>query len=305
MAVSNLKMPPFSTTLMGVVRGVLDHYGIGMSDAMAFGGSGHAFLINIHDELCPSGPYCWKYDWFCRLLRNLGLEMVDLGFFGKDSSAGERASVERRIRESLEAGLPCSLLNMENQLITGYDDRTFFTFQPWGDKCGGFPPATLTYGTWAELKDEVHASFFAFKELAKNDDATIVRDSLRSAVDLFQHPEEYSLERYGVGLKAYDNWLRAVAGGHGAQHGNWWNATVWSECRQMASGFFGELGRKPGPTVGPAQELSRAYEGIAGLLGRISSKEMPADEKSGIITDLRKQERAAIDRVRELLALLG
>ena len=46
---------------MGVVKGAMDYSGIKTSDARAFGGSGHAFLINVHRQLCPSGPHCWDY----------------------------------------------------------------------------------------------------------------------------------------------------------------------------------------------------------------------------------------------------
>ena len=51
MHLANLGIPPFNTTLMGVVKGTLDHYGLQVSDAMAFGLSGHAFIVNIHKEL--------------------------------------------------------------------------------------------------------------------------------------------------------------------------------------------------------------------------------------------------------------
>jgi len=304
MKIDNLKMPPFNTTLMGVVKGVLDYYGLETSPAMAFGGSGHAFLINIHDELCPSGPYCWKYDRFYKLLANLGLEMVDLGFFGPDSTVAQRAEIERKVKDCLDKGMPCSLMNMENQLITGHDDKALFTCQPWGDKCGGFPPATLTFGTWQELKDEVHINFFVFNKLAKKDDATTVKDSLRLAIDLFDHPEQYNWPRYGIGPKAYDNWLKAVAAGHGAKHGNWWNASVWSECRSMAAAYFAELSGKFRKAAGPALELSAAYKEIAGLLEKAANKEMPSDEKSRILTDLKAKELAAIAKVRSLLPLL-
>ena len=48
MKIDNLTMPPLNTTLMGVVKGVLDCYEIEVSSARVFGVSAHAFLINIH-----------------------------------------------------------------------------------------------------------------------------------------------------------------------------------------------------------------------------------------------------------------
>jgi hypothetical protein len=289
---------------MGVVKAVLDYYHLDSSEAWAFGGSGHAFLINIHEHICPSGPYCWKYDGFQRLLRNLGLEMTDLGFFHKGSTPEERAAVELKLKQSLDAGIPCSLANMEHQVISGYDDKAFFTAQPWGDCCGGFPPATLTFGTWPELKDETHVNFFTFGKLAPADDKTIVRDSLRYALDLFRCPEKHGFEHYGIGPSAYENWTRAVAE-HGSSHGNCWNGTVWSECRAMASGYFSEVGQKFQPVAGQTRELSNAYREIADLLSKAADKEMEPAGKVALIADAKDKETRAITQIESLLAALS
>ena len=305
MKLESLSQGRLNTTMMGVVKAVLDFYHIESTEAWAFGGSGHAFLVNVHDEICPSGPYCWKYDGFQRLLRNLGLEMTDLGFFDKSSKPEERARVEQKLKQSLDSGNPCSLTNMENQVISGYDDKAFFTAQPWGDCCNGFPPATLTFGKWPEFKDEIHVNFFTFRKLAPADDRTTVRDSLRYALDLFRHPEKHSFERYAIGLNAYDNWTRGVATGHGSSHGNWWNATVWSECRAMASSYFAEVGRKFGTVAGQAQELNTAYREIADLLSKVSDKTMDPAGKAALLTETKDKEARAITQVESLLEKLG
>jgi len=300
MELANLKMPPFNTTLMGVVKGVLDYYGSGLSPAMAFGGSGHAFLINIHEEVCPSGPYVWKNDRFQALLRNLGLETVSLGFFHSGSTSAERAAVEQKLKDNLAQGLPCSLCNLENQLIYGLDEQRFFTAQPW-PKNPDFPPKTLTFSTWAEFGNECHASFFSFKKLPKQDRNVIIRDSLTYAVDLFENPRKHSCEHYGIGPEAYDNWLKAVETGKANPHGNWWNATVWSECRAMAAAFFAEIAERYPDSASALRALSADYKEISDRLARVSDKKVPDDEKSPIIRDLKTRELAAISRVKELV----
>jgi hypothetical protein len=121
MRIQGLAALPSHTTLMGVVKGALNRHGTGVDDPTVFGASGHAFLINIHQQLCPSGPYCWKREARICLIRNLGLELHDLGFFSPQNTMEERAAVEKQLKESLAEGIPCSLLNLENQLITGYD----------------------------------------------------------------------------------------------------------------------------------------------------------------------------------------
>jgi len=303
MELNSLKQPPFNTTLMGVIKGVLDYYGIEASNALTYGGTGHAFLINIHEELCPSGPYCWKYEGFYKLLRNLGLEMTDLGFFHPGNSPEERERVERTVRDYLDQGLACSLLNDENQLIYGYDDTHLLTARPWPMN-PDFPPATLTLGSWQELGKAIHITFFVFRKLPKQDDLTIAQDGLRYAMDLFRTPENYSREHYGIGLRAYENWIKA-APEHGASHGNWWNATVWSECRAMAADYFSEIAQKwPGKAAGPALELSAAYRKISDLLSQVSRKDMAVEEKVRILQELQKQEASAVQKIGEFSHLL-
>jgi hypothetical protein len=305
MKIEHLRMYPFSTTLMGVLKGVLDYYGIKTSDALAFGGSGHAFLINIHEQICPSGPYCWNYDTFYELVQKLGVEMTDLGFFHAGSSPDEKSRVEGKLKEYLDGGLPCSFCNMENQVIYGYARDKFLLARPW-PKPMEITPATLTMGAWEEFGKEVHVNFFVFKKLAKKDDATIIRDSLRYAVELFRNPEKHSQAHYGIGPRAYDNWARAVEAGHGSSHGNWWNATVWSECRKMASRYFLEIsGKTKGDVRAQANELGRNYKQISELLEKIGSKEMAAAEKVRIVGELKQQELNAVRRIEEFLKVFN
>ncbi len=304
MRLKNLSQPPYQTTLLGVVKGALDYHGIRLTDAAAFGGSGHAFLINVHEEVCPSGPYCWKHDEFWPLVRNLGLDVEDLGFFTADSSPAERAAVESKLLAALDAGLPCAVQNMENQLIAGHEDGGFLLLRPW--ECAPeVTPAALSFGTWAEFGNEVHASFFILRKTAPAPADKTLRDSLRWACDLFFKPENYGFERYGVGPRAYDNWARAVEKGLGGSHGNWWNAEVWSESRAMASAWFHALAETERPTRAElARLLSGDYADIAELLKSIGDKTMPVPEKVATIAELKARELRAVGHIQTYLAVM-
>ena len=301
MRLENLNQPPFNTTLMGVLRGVLDYYRIQATDAELYAGSGHAFLINIHDQLCPSGPYVWKYEGLYPLLRNLGIEMTDLGFFHSGSPPEERARVEQALRAALDADQPCSLANMEHQLIHGYDDDGLLVARPWPGCAENITPKRLTWGTWQEFGKECHVNFFTFKQLARQDGGKILRDALHYALELGRQPEKYECERYGIGPHAWANWLAAIPE-HGASHGNWWNATVWSECRARAADWFAEVaGRHEGSAAATGRDLSGAYREIADLLARAASKELPPDEKASIVQDLAEKEATTLTKI-DLLA---
>ncbi len=303
--IPNLKMYPFETTLMGVLKGVAESFDIAISDAWLFGGSGHAFLINIHEQLCPSGPYVWNYEPFYNLVRNLGISMKDLGFFSAGSTPDERGKVEEVLKSSIDAGTPCSLLNMENQLISGYDNTHFIVQKPWPKVDLPFAPQTLTFQTWKELGNEVHINFFTFLKIERADDETIIKESLSHAVDITRSPDRYRLEHYYIGLDAYDAWIKAIKDGYGASHGNWWNGTVWWECREMASKYFSEIASKyQGKISKKATELSNQYKRLAVLLNKAKDKKLADNEKIKTLQEAQKTEKSCLNKIEELLNAL-
>jgi len=298
--IPNLKMYPFNTTLIGVLKGVFDYFRIPVSDPWLFGGSGHAFVINIHEELCPSGPYVWNYKTFFELVRKLGVEMKDLGFFHPKSAPDEIKEIEEILRRNIDENVPCSLLNLENQLVSGYNDTQFIVQQPWAKV--DFPPKTLTFQTWEELGKEFHVSFFSFAQTEATDERTIIRDSLSYAVDLAKNPARYRSEHYYIGLEAYDTWVKAVEAGHGPSHGNWWNGTVWWECREMASKYFSEIASKlQGEVSEIAMDLSKRYGDVATFLDKARNKELADAKKIKVILEAKKAEEACVNEIKEFL----
>ena len=225
--------------------------------------------------------------------------MTPLGFFAESSTPEERSAVEARMREALDRGAPCFLVNMEYQLITGYDETGFLTAQPWPQL--DFPPAHLTFGTWSELTGGIHMDFNIVDAAPPADRAAAVAASLRYAADLWRQPERHSGPPYGAGARAYDNWEAAVRAGHGGSHGNWWTATVWSECRTMAGQYLAEVA----PILPlDAEALAEEYAAIGELLQRAADKELPAEPKLTLLTEARGREAACIDRIEALLPRL-
>jgi len=291
-------------TLMGVLRGVTDYYGISVTTPMLYGLTGHAFLINIHEALCPSGPYCWNRAPFFRLARNIGLDIRDLGFFSPASPPSERATVESTVRSCLDRRVPCSLINMESQLITGFDRTGFLTTQPWAPHVD-FPQKHITFGTWEELGEEIHMNVFTFTKTEAAEPKQAVVDAATYAVDLHENSCSHTSPSYGIGPSAYGNWIDAVKNGAGESHGNWWNGTVWAECREMAGAFFWEIAETIPEAASPAQRLSDAYSAIGKDLERASSKEMPAEEKVPLLEHAMQRETACIDDLRDLVRRLA
>ena len=304
MRVDNLQQPPYDTSLMGVVKGALDHLGLKSSPAEAFVVSGHAFLINIHEELCPSGPYVWNIEPFMRLVGNLGLRMECLGTAMPASAPAEKAALEGRVREAMDDGAVCSLMNLDNQLLLGYDDEGFVAAQPWSAPAADSTPARLTYGTWVEYQAGPPLTFFKF---TPGDAApkSAVNDALAFALDVWANSETLAHDHYALGAAAYANWLGAIDAGDADEHGNWWNAVVWAECRERAGDYFqsvaasefeGAIDRQG------ARLLAVDYRALSRLLYRASDKTASAAQKHQLVGKARDLEARCVDRIAELCA---
>ncbi len=296
-----LEQPPYHTTMMGVAKGALDYYGITRTPGEAFMLSGHAFLMNVHEELCPSGPYLWRYDRFFELLTNLGLAMQNVGSLTPTADPGRRAALEERLRGAIDAGAVCSLLNMEHQLLLGYDGDGFTLAQPWGaDR--SMTPARLSFGSWREFRDGPPVTFFTLTTCPPRPESA-VSDAMDFALDLWRHPERYTDAPYAAGARAYDTWLDALDGGHDDGVGNWWNALVWAECRARAADFLQDLSEDDAPEPfadGTAGWLAARYRSVSELLNRAADKTASVDDKRRLIAEARAVEASCIDRISEV-----
>lgn len=297
----NIKQGPNHSTLMGVIKGVSDHFSMDLSQPMLYGLTGHGFMINIHKELCTSGPYCYDLKSFTELLRNIGIEMTDHGFFSDKSTLEERQHIEKILKEHLDQNKPCAIVNLEYQLVSGYDNTGFFTSQPWSND---FPPSHLTYETWDEIKDDIHMCVFTFDQIKEKNMKDRVKAALQFAVALHQTPKDYTNAPYYTGLEAYDVFIKAVSDGHGGGQGNRWNATVWGECRNMASAFFDELKGIYPNLKDMFSSLSHDYKLIGESLIKLSESSLPIGPRVEVLKDIKETERLAIEKIEGIIEKL-
>ena len=300
MRIADLQQPPCNASLMGVVKGTLDHYGLGSSEAEAFVLSGHAFVINIHEELCPSGPYCWRNFRFVELLRNLGLRLEELATVPPNAGRADRERVEKLVRDCLDQGALCSVLNLDHQLALGYDDGGFILAQPWGEPGADTTPARMSFGTWQEYGFGPPTTFFRLTHDERRPDATAVDAALDFAVDAWRAPAQFAEEGYGFGADAYGNWLSAIDAGHAGEHGNWWNAVVWGECRERAGDYFQAIAASEyggGVDQQLARELAVDYRALAKLLLRASDKSATDADKRRFVAEARDLDAGCTERI--------
>lgn len=294
--------PPYNTSFMGVLHAASEHYEMGLSTEEVFGATGHAFMMNVHEALCPSGPYVWDHAPVYRLARNIGLQVADLGSVHGESSSEERRELEGRIRNCLDEGVLCGIVNMDHQLIRGYDARGLDLCEPWGSM--NMTPPRLTFGSWVEMGDELHAGAYSIAPCDRVDQLQAAKEALRFAVEISEYPDRYAHEHYGIAGNAYEKWIGAIEDGHGGGHGAWWNGTVWGECRCHAARYLRSIAAWAPSAAGQAEDLADVYDHISNALIAAAEKEMPPDEKVRLLRTARDQEAQAVRSIPGLITAL-
>ncbi len=148
-----LRLTPGWTTHMCCLKSCLDYLDLHISRAWLFGGTGHAFVLNVHEELCPSGPTAWNTSMLFKLAPNLGYRHKGLAVWR--GQAGEGFPGRQReafdlVRDAIDRGLPCYGWQMQvpdYYLITGYDDVGYYYAGP-GAEEGAGPLPWEKLATW-------------------------------------------------------------------------------------------------------------------------------------------------------------
>jgi len=248
---------------LGCIKGCLDYLNLDVSDAWLFGATGHAFVLNVHEVVCPSGPTAWKTEMLANLGKNIGYE-VD-GVFGM-KSAGDFAEKQKLawefVKSAIDQGLPCygwELDIPEFYVVYGYDDAGYYFSGPGCDEGKGPKP-------WQELGEtEIGViEMYSVKPGETADDVQAVKEALAFALEYATSPAKWIFAKYKAGLAGYDNWIRALEGGTADGFGMAYNAAVWSECRGYAVLFLREArGRLDGRAAAAFDEAIKQYQVVA------------------------------------------
>jgi hypothetical protein len=244
-ALENLRWSPQWVSHLGCIKGCLDYLGLDISNAWLFGGTGHAFVINLHEEVCPSGPTAWKAEMLFKLGRNLGYDLDGvIGFKRNEDFAAVQRKAWDHVREKIDQGLPCygwELEIPEFYVVCGYDDGGYYFSGPGCDEGKGPKP-------WQELGDTGIGvvEMYSVSPGQAADDATTVREAMGFALEHATSPGKWIHDGYRAGLAGYDNWIAAVEEGTASALGMAYNAAVWAECRSYAAQFLREAQERIG-----------------------------------------------------------
>jgi hypothetical protein len=314
----NLKWSPKWVTHLGCVKGCLDYLGIEITDAWLYGGIGHAFVINISEDSCPSGPTAWKTQMLYELAPNLGYQIE--GVFG---SKYQRNLIDLQkeawdfARQSIDEGYPvyCWEVDIpEFYVIYGYDEDGYYYSGP--NTGEGKGPKL-----WKELGDTGIGivELYNLKPVSAKADSEVVKDSIRKTLKHASNPPDWIFKNYASGLKGFDTWIQGLESGKANRFGMGYNAEVWGECRGFAVEFLKEAkGRVDGPSNSLFDEAIEHYQVVADRLAKVSEnypwtpvggpQVIPVDEQCqaavGWLKEARDDEAAGLKTLEMLLTAL-
>lgn len=294
---------------MGCQHGCSEYLELDISRAWIFGGTGHAFAINVHEELCPSGPTAWKVGQVDHLAANIGylVEGVTGHVSERDFEAKQKIAWAL-VAGCIDTGMPCygwELAIPEWYVITGYDEGGYYFSGPGADEAQmPLDPEKLARTGIGWL------SVHCVVPCRPSPDEEIVTAAIEFALD--HAAGEYCHENYSAGLAAFELWASALESGKANRFGAGYNGECWRECRAMAAEFLREAKERVGREAGLFDEALQHYEAVADALSRVVARipfEMAADEAATVqdaeAAAMLREAKAAEEKGLEALRRLG
>ncbi|NQS91626.1 MAG: hypothetical protein HQ574_04390 [Chloroflexi bacterium] len=238
--IPNLVWTPTWTSLVGCIHGCLKYLDIAPNLSWLFGGTGHAFIINMsQDGSCPSGPTAWNTTQFYNLGSNLGY--IIEGMFEDKRKPGWKENQQKIwgfVKTALDGDLPVigwELAIPEWYVINGYDEVGYYFSGPGGETRANPKP-------WHELGNSGIGLLEILKLTSSQpaENGKIIKDALSFAIQFNHGSTEWVLPEYRAGRDAYQVWIDAVRSGKAVLMGHAYNAAVWEECRRNGLAFLQE-----------------------------------------------------------------
>jgi hypothetical protein len=304
---------------MGCLKGCLDYLGLDITNGWLYGGTGHAFVINMHEVVCPSGPTAWKTAMLFEQGKNLGYEIV--GVVGAQGTKDDFSELQRRAweftRKAIDAGLPVygwELEIPEFYVVHGYDEIGYY-YSGVGADDGKGPKSWRELGVSSIGMVEMYRLSLAEPQ----PDAVVVRSALKKALQHAANPQEWIFENYASGLKGFDLWIKALETGKADRFGMGYNVEVWRECRGHAVSFMKEAKKRLDGQAGARfDEGAEHYRVVAERLTQVAEiypfdaasdgQVIPRDEDSQtaieLLREARRAEAAGLWVLEEIIAQL-
>ena len=248
------------------LQGCLDYLGAGLSYSWLCGGTGHAFIINIHAEVDVQGTNDWGPQMLFELAPNLGYRCAGLRELGPSPAqdlAAQRREARKLIERYIDQGKPCygfcvDPANPDYSPICGYDGQGYY-YSAIGYAEPTGPIAWENLGTmwidWVEV--------YGVERCEPASDEVVVREALRMALRFAEGPAEWIRPKARSGLAAFAVWADYLESGEAILLHHDWNLQVWLDCRETAVAFLGEAKLRLGKAKGQFDAATQSYRVVA------------------------------------------
>ena len=235
-----LRAEPLWMTRVGGLIGAAKYLKLDASPAWIYGATGHAFALNIHEVVCPSGPTAWCAEKCDELAANIGIVVEDYSQFkGSGDFAAGQERIWRNVCAAIDVGLPAfgwELDVPEWYVVRGYDADGHYLF---ADLSGG--SAKTHYTKLGDTGIGV-TSIRVVKRGKPAEDRVAVREALLFAIE--HAAGKHSRELWRSGLPGYETWIKALSANKAEGSGQAYNAQCWAECRRNAVAFLEEAAKR-------------------------------------------------------------
>lgn len=284
--IEGLRQKPMWITHLGCIKGCLEYLDIDISDAWLFGGTGHAFILNICEPVGPCGPTAWNTEKLLKLGENIGYTVERVRGFKSDSDLDEKQKEAwAQVRQAINQGAPCYGWELEYPdffVIYGYDDKGYYFIDPQCDSGKGPKP-------WEELGkgNTGILEVYTVKPGKSADPVKVVKDAFKFALEHAEgrYKPTWIDRKFETGVAGFDYWIKTLKEGKANRFGMAYNAAVWCECRTFAVEFLKEAKQRIGEESVPLfDEAIGHYEVVAQNLRKVTEifPFPPKDEIKGI-----------------------
>ncbi len=222
--------------------------------------SGYAFMLSVHEVVCPSGPTMFDWGSLLHGVHILGrtthvfrTSQCHGGDFTTDLSREHCKQAYEFVSQEISEGRPCVMFGAyvpEFAVAIGVDDGKYIV-KSFKEVIGEEQPP-IPYDA-LEAPGGVYVLAFPGKtELPR---LWGIRHAIGHAVQLLLCPTAHSLWRFG--LKGYDMWIKALKEDIAIPFGNAYNAQCYANSRRLARDF---LERTASEHDFLREPLTRAYE---------------------------------------------
>lgn len=239
-----------------------------LTDVAGF--SGYAFVLSIHQELCPSGPTVFDWRELLPGIRYLGREAAEHHGPGHEATAADCQRLFELVAEEIGAGRPCVLNGAyapEFAAVIGVADGCY-RVRSFRETIGQEqPPIPLDQ---LDAPGGLYAAFF--RETTGATPESGDRWAVAHAVGLLRGSgwKWRPAEVYTLGLAAYDAWIDALCEGRPHGFGPRYNAQCYAAGRAHARGFLERVAARQPALAETLGHAVTAYGRAAGAMGEVA-----------------------------------